>query len=97
MPISIFKIFMIFGIVSAWAEKALEDGKISIKEAADLAETLGAALGIPTTIRVPEPQALVEEVLEEEEKPALETDGSIAAKLKGMATPTPTGEGEEEQ
>ena len=97
MPISIFKIFVVFGIVSSWAAKALEDGKISIKEAADLATQLGAALGIPTELTVPEPAAPVEEVLEEEENPVLETDGSIAAKLKDMATPTPTGEGEEEQ
>ena len=97
MPISIFKIFMVFGIVSSWAAKALQDGKISLVEAADLAMQLGAALGIPTELTVPEPAAHVEEIQVEEEKPALETDGSIASKLKDMATPTPAGEGEEEQ
>jgi len=47
---SIFLIFSIFGIVSAWAEKALEDGKITIVEAIDLAVELAGLLGIRTEI-----------------------------------------------
>lgn len=62
MPISIFKIFMVFGIVSTWAAKALEDGKITLDEAADLGEQLGAALGIPTSIKVPAPVISTEEI-----------------------------------
>lgn len=96
MPISLFKIFTVFYIVSAWAAKALEDGKITLLEAAELGGQLGAALGIPTELTVPEPAALVEEVLVEEEKPTLESTGGVAEKLKEMATPTPTSEGEEE-
>jgi hypothetical protein len=52
MNISFFSIFRIFGVVSAWAEKALEDGKITVAEASDLAEGLGKILGIPTEIQV---------------------------------------------
>ena len=47
---SILKIFTLFGIVSSWSEKALEDGKITLTEAAELAERLGPLLGIPVHI-----------------------------------------------
>ncbi len=50
--LSIFKIFTIFGIISKWAEKALEDQVITLKEAAELAEDLGPILGIPVNIDV---------------------------------------------
>ncbi len=51
MPgISILKLFTLFGIVSTWAEKALEDGKITLTEAAQLAERLGPLLGVPVHI-----------------------------------------------
>jgi hypothetical protein len=53
MGFSIFKAFSIFGIVSAWAAKALEDGKITVTEAAELAVKLAAVLGIPTSIVIP--------------------------------------------
>jgi len=46
-------IFQVFGIVSAWATKALADGKITIIEAGELAEQIGALLGIPTDVSVP--------------------------------------------
>jgi len=76
--------FMIFGIVSAWAEKALKDGRISIREAADLAEPLGAALGIPTELAIPGPAAEIEEVLPEtEEKPDAETE-EVPLKLRAF-------------
>ena len=52
MTISFFTIFRVFGKVSSWAEKALEDGKITTSEAADLAEGLGVILGLPTEIQV---------------------------------------------
>jgi len=84
MPISIFKIFMVFGIVSTWAAKALEDGKISLVEAADLASRLGAALGIPTELAIPNPAAETEEVLPEtEEKPDAETK-EVPLKLRAF-------------
>lgn len=51
MPgITIFKLFAIFGIVSGWSEKALEDGEITLTEAAELATDLGAHLGVPVRI-----------------------------------------------
>ena len=50
-------IFQVFGIVSAWAAKALEDGKITITEAAELAAQLGKLLGIPTDVNIPTPAA----------------------------------------
>lgn len=46
MPISIFKIFIIFGIVSRWAEKALADGKITLMEVVDLAVNIAPILGV---------------------------------------------------
>ena len=54
MPgISILKLFTLFGIVSSWAEKALADGKISLTEAAELAERLGPLLGVPVDVQIP--------------------------------------------
>ena len=51
-------IFQVFGIVSAWSVKALEDGKITMIEAGELGEQLGNLLGIPTEINIPTPQAV---------------------------------------
>lgn len=67
MPIPIFKVFIVFGIVSAWTAKALEDGKITLDEAADLGEQLGGALGIPTSVDIPKPVAITEEISHEAE------------------------------
>lgn len=47
---SFWSIFRIFGVVSAWSEKALADGIITISEAAELAQDLGEILGIPTEV-----------------------------------------------
>ena len=58
MPgINFWMIFMVFGAVSKWAEKALADGKITITEAADLGAQLGKLLGIPTDVSIPTPNA----------------------------------------
>jgi hypothetical protein len=56
MNISIFLIFRIFGVVSKWAEKALEDGKITITETVDLATELAQILGVPLHIDIPQPE-----------------------------------------
>jgi hypothetical protein len=56
MKISIFLIFVIFGVVSKWAEKALEDGKITITETVDLATDLAQILGVPLHIDLPQPE-----------------------------------------
>lgn len=53
MDISILKIFMIFGIVSKWAAKALADGKVSIREAAELGAAVCLALGVTMEVEVP--------------------------------------------
>jgi len=53
MNFSIFKIFKIFGLVSAWADQALQDGKITLVEAVDLATMIAGVLGINTEIDVP--------------------------------------------
>ena len=59
MPgINFWMIFMVFGAVSKWAEKALADGKITITEAAELGLILGGLLGIPTDINIPTAQAV---------------------------------------
>ena len=81
---SIFKIFTLFGIVSTWSEKALEDGKITLIEAAELAERLGPLLGVPVHVKIEAPrqvsdlsvEAEVDEILEPEtgdEEPPGET------------------------
>lgn len=47
MKVSIWKIFTIFSIISAWSQAALADGKITLKEALDLIAQLAAALDLP--------------------------------------------------
>jgi len=60
MDISIlFKIFSIIGIVSVWASKALQDGKVTIQEATELGLQLAAALGIETIVSLPNDQNTV--------------------------------------
>lgn len=48
-----FKALRVMGIVTDWASKALVDGKISLTEAADLAQRIGDALGIPVDVQLP--------------------------------------------
>lgn len=50
---SIFKIFEIFGIVSAWATKAFADGRVTMTEALELVVSLCAILGLPTDFEIP--------------------------------------------
>jgi len=59
--ISPLKVFIIFGIVSTWAAQALEDGRITLIEAADLGTQLGALLGIPVDVRIPRIPELIPE------------------------------------
>lgn len=96
MPIPIFKIFMVFGIVSAWAARALQDGKITLMEAADLASQLGVALGVPTDLTVPQQIVEVEKVVDLEEREEVEILDPVAEKLKGFVAPTPNSEGGKE-
>ena len=48
-----FKALRIMGIVTDWSSKALEDGKITLPEAVDLAVRIAKALDIPTDIQIP--------------------------------------------
>lgn len=71
MDISILKMFIIVGIVSDWAGKALADNKVTLKEAVDLVEPLAKVLGIPTELEVPGIEGEPEEI---EEAPASSFD-----------------------
>lgn len=46
------KALRVFAIVSLWSEKALEDGKVTAQEAADLGIQIAGALDLPTEIDV---------------------------------------------
>lgn len=48
-----FKALRIMGIVTDWSSKALEDRKVTLEEAADLAQRIADVLGIPTDITLP--------------------------------------------
>lgn len=76
MPgINFWMIFQVFGIVSAWSAKALQDGKITLLEAAELAAALGTLLGIPTNVEIPTPGApeIVAAAAADEQPPVNET------------------------
>ena len=49
----IFKVLQIAGIVTSWAATALQDNKITIVEAAHLAEQIADVLGIEAEIEIP--------------------------------------------
>lgn len=53
MQFGIFKIFQIFGIVSTWATKALEDGTVTLAEAVELVAALCAVIGITPELDIP--------------------------------------------
>jgi len=52
MKIPIFMIFRFFGVISTWAEKALEDGKITAVEGFGLVLALASILGVQTDFNV---------------------------------------------
>jgi len=74
-------IFQVFGIVSAWAAKALEDGKITIIEAAELGAQIGALLGIPTNVHIPTAEAI-------ELTPATDTGEEVPDDANARSPPT---------
>lgn len=82
MDIPIFKIFMIFGIVSSWAAKALADGKVTLVEAVELATQLAGALGITLAIEVPNAIGPGSDITVDEEAPAGETIKEAPAKQR---------------
>lgn len=46
------KAIQIMTIASAWSAKALEDGKVTLREAADLAEKIAQVLGIDVDLDI---------------------------------------------
>lgn len=56
MGSTIFKIFTIFGIVTTWAQKALEDKVVTAEEGLSLAVSLAQELGLPTSIKLQQPE-----------------------------------------
>jgi len=56
-----FKALAIMGIIAAWSEKALADGKVTAAEGFDLLQKLAVSLGIPMTFEVPELAAKIQE------------------------------------
>jgi hypothetical protein len=71
MKISFLMIFTFFGIISAWASKALEDGKITADEGFDLVVSLAKVLGVTLEFDVSEflalssPKANAEDVVDQ--------------------------------
>ena len=58
MKIPFLMIFSFFGIISAWASKALEDGKITAAEGFELVVSLSGVLGVTPEFDVSEFLAL---------------------------------------
>ncbi|GAG59617.1 unnamed protein product [marine sediment metagenome] len=52
MKIPIFMIFQFFGVISSWASKALQDGKVTALEGFELLVALAMVLGIPLDFKV---------------------------------------------
>lgn len=63
MSIKSFMTLQILGIVAAWSGQALSDGRITIKEAVELAGRLAEVLDVPVDL---EPTTLFEEGTEGE-------------------------------
>lgn len=53
MDTLMFKLFIIFGIVSRWVKTALEDRKVTLIEACALASEICAEIGIDAEIEIP--------------------------------------------
>ena len=88
MPgINFWMIFMVFGAVSKWAEKALADGRITITEAAELGLVLGGLLGIPTDVTIPGQAEAAEE----------EPDSAYAEGAAEEAGPAPAGPADKQE
>ncbi|MBA7556516.1 hypothetical protein ES705_49228 [subsurface metagenome] len=71
MKIPFLMIFTFFGIISAWASKALEDGKITAAEGFELVVSLARVLGVTLEFDVSEflalssPKANAEDVVDQ--------------------------------
>ena len=56
-----FRAIAVMGIIAAWSGKALEDGKVTAAEGAELLIQLAASLGLPLSFDVPELAAQLKE------------------------------------
>lgn len=54
MKIPIFMIFQFVMVIATWANKALEDGKITAIEGLELVGKLAGLLGVPLELDVPD-------------------------------------------
>jgi len=54
MDISVLQNFQIIGVVAAWTAQALADGRITLKEAVQLAKAIAQILGVQNEIDMPE-------------------------------------------
>jgi len=54
MKIGILTMFQFITVIGAWSVKALEDGKITAKEALELVESLAMIIGVPLELDVPD-------------------------------------------
>ncbi len=75
-----FKILAIIGLISSWMKRALEDGKVTLREALELLELLAAQLGIPLDFDV----ALVIVAPEIGEKAAIDDGEDVAAQEEAI-------------
>jgi len=50
----LFKALAIMGILAAWSDKALADGKVTAEEAFDLIVKLAGSLGLPIEFALPD-------------------------------------------
>jgi len=50
----LFKAFQVMSTISNWSVKALADGKVTLKEATELAEDVCKILGVPLEVIVSE-------------------------------------------
>jgi len=52
MKIPIFMIFQFLGLISSWASKALQDGKVTALEGFELLVSLAMLLGVPLDFEI---------------------------------------------
>ena len=76
MKIPIFMIFQFFGVISKWAVKALEDGKVTAAEGLELVDSLAGLLGVKAEFNVSDymPEAVDIEPIEENIETVLDPD-----------------------
>jgi len=87
MQFGIFTIFSVFGIVSNWATKALEDGKVTLDEALDLVTQLCECIGVVPELAIPALTPTELEVSEDTSKALEDTSGDTDLTSEDRAPP----------